>query len=251
MSLEKATAIVLRAVPWSETSYVVTLYTREFGKVRAVAKGGRRPKGPFESALDLLALCRVVFVRKASDALDLLTEARLERRFRPPRRELTHLYAAYYVAELLDTLTDDYDPHITLFDAAEAALLHLSVEGAVAPPVLRFELLALDAVGHLPTLTTCADCGKEIGAASRVPFGPLAGGVLCTSCRLGKQHIISVSAAAIETLVRFADATSDSWRQTEIERRLLGELRGVMNRYLSHLIGHQPKMHRYLGILSD
>jgi DNA repair protein RecO (recombination protein O) len=71
--MEKSPAIVLRVVDWSETSSVVTLFTREFGKVRGLAKGARRPKGPFESALDLLAVCRVVFIRKSSDALDLLT----------------------------------------------------------------------------------------------------------------------------------------------------------------------------------
>jgi len=82
MSSEKATAIVLRSVDFSESSSVVTLFTREFGKIHALAKGARRPKGPFEGALDLLALCRIVFLRKSSGALDLLTEAKLERRLR-------------------------------------------------------------------------------------------------------------------------------------------------------------------------
>ena len=82
MPTEKAIALVLRVVEFSETSSIVTLLTREFGKVRGLAKGARRPKGPFESALDLLSLCRIVFLRKSSDALDLLTEAKLEWRFR-------------------------------------------------------------------------------------------------------------------------------------------------------------------------
>ena len=138
MASEKAIAIVLRAVEFSETSSVMTLFTREFGKIRALAKGARRPKGPFESALDLLGLCRVVFLRKSSDALDLLTEAKLERRFRPAGGQLSNLYAAYYVAELLSELTDDYDPHAELFDAAEQALAALASSRAVASVVLRF-----------------------------------------------------------------------------------------------------------------
>ena len=88
MPSEKATAIVLRTVEFSETSLVVTLFTREFGKLGALAKGARRLKNPFESALDLLALCRIVFLHKSSDALDLVTEAKLLRRFRPAGREL-------------------------------------------------------------------------------------------------------------------------------------------------------------------
>src|ERR1700759_1186677 len=107
MSSEKATALVLRVIEFSETSAIVTLLTRECGKVRALAKGARRPKGPFESALDLLGLCRIVFLPKSSDSLDLLTEAKLERRFRPAARDLSRLYAGYYVAELLNELTHD------------------------------------------------------------------------------------------------------------------------------------------------
>src|SRR5204863_4232737 len=99
-------AIVLRLVEFSETSLVTTLFTEDFGKVGALAKGARRPKSAFEGALDLLALVRILFLRKSSDSLDLLTEARLERRFRSAQRDLPRLYAGYYVAELLAELTD-------------------------------------------------------------------------------------------------------------------------------------------------
>jgi len=53
------------------TSRIATLWTREFGKVRALAKGGRRLKSSFESALDLLTVCSIVFLRKSSGSLDL------------------------------------------------------------------------------------------------------------------------------------------------------------------------------------
>ena len=170
MSSEKASAIVLRVIEFSETSSIVTLFTREFGKVRALAKGARRPKGPFESALDLLSLCRIVFLRKSSDALDLLTEAKLERRFRPPVGALSNLYAAYYVAELLNELTDDHDPHPELFDVADETLAALRTQCAVAPWLLRFELTALRVLGHLPSLEACVECGKPVEALGRVSF---------------------------------------------------------------------------------
>src|SRR5580658_5008209 len=165
MPTEKAIALVLRVVEFSETSSVVTLFTREFGKVRGLAKGARRPKGPFESALDLLSRCRIVFLRKSSEALDLLTEAKLEQRFRPAPRSLSSLYAGYYVAELLNELTDDSDPHPELFDAAVEVLQALSSgQGPVAGNVLRFELSALRLLGHLPSLDACADCGSAVEA---------------------------------------------------------------------------------------
>ena len=154
MPTEKATAIVLRTVEFSETSLVVTLFTREFGKLGALAKGARRPKNPFESALDLLAICRIVFLHKASDALDLVTEAKLLRRFRLVGRDLFGLYAGYYVAELLGELTDEDDPHPELFDLADETLEALAAGDAVPRRIVRFELGGLRLLGHLPALQT-------------------------------------------------------------------------------------------------
>lgn len=248
MAAEKSLAIVLRVVEFSETSCVVTLYTREFGKIGALAKGARRPKSPFESALDVLAVCRIVFLHKSSDALDLLTEAKLERRFRAARIDLSHLYAGYYVAELLDALTDAADPHPELFDAAERMLGDLDGEAELAPLVLRFELTALRVLGHLPSLVECASCGASVTTEGRVAFGQLAGGVLCPNCRAGQRQVVSVSGPVIDALRTFA-RSDDAWRQAGLSPRLRGELRGVLNHYLANLMGRKPKLHAYLGVL--
>jgi DNA repair protein RecO (recombination protein O) len=246
MPAEKATALVVRVVEWSETSSIVTLFTREFGKVRGLAKGARRPKGPFESALDLLSTCQVVFLRKSSDALDLLTEAKLQRRFRPRAGDLSSLYAGYYVAELLDDLTDDYDPHPLLFDAAQQTLAELSTgDTPAAWLVPRFELAALHALGHSPSLLDCAECGQPVERSGRVAFGMLAGGVLCRQCRPGKPQVVSLSPQALEILTQFADFGSDAWRNPS-DRGALGEVRGLLNSYVAHLLGHRPAMHAWL-----
>lgn len=227
---------------------MTTLFTEEFGKVSALAKGARRPKGPFEAALDLLAVCRIVFIHKSSDALDLLTEAKLERRFRAGTRDLSRLYAGYYVAELLQDLTDEGDPHPRLFQAAYQTIAELDDSAEVAPTILRFEMIALHELGHLPSLEQCVGCGGVVNAEGRIPFGQLAGGVLCSECRVGHRQVVSVSAGVIEALRVFSDP-SDAWRRTEVDKHLRGELRGVLNRYVANLLGHQPRMHRYLGVL--
>jgi len=251
MPAEQATAIVLRTIEFSETSLVVVLFTREFGKIHSLAKGGRRLKGPFESALDLLALCRIVFLRKTSDALDLLTEAKLLRRFRPAGRGLSSLYAGYYVAELVNELTDQYDPHPELFDLADETLLGLSGGEAVGRRVLRFELGALRELGHLPSLDVCADCGADVPARGRVAFGQLDGGVLCSKCRVGKKQVVSLTAGAVRAMASLADPAGIAWQRMEIDEGTRGQLRGVLNHYLYNLLGRKPRMHQYLGLLSS
>jgi DNA repair protein RecO (recombination protein O) len=262
MPAEKSLAIVLRLIEFSETSVVATLFTRDFGKITALAKGARRPKGPFEAALDLLALVRVVFLHKSSDALDLLTEAKLERRFRAAARDLTRLYAGYYVAELLAELTDEDDPHPELFDEANRTLELLDGDAPVATTLLRLELSALRLLGHLPSLAECVGCGAPVATDGRVPFGLVAGGVLCPRCRAGQRSVVSVSAAALAALRRLAEEGSGFRvqgsesgeqrsevrdRETKVDRKVLGEIRGLMNNYLAHHLGHKLRMHAYVG----
>lgn len=248
MSAEKSYALVLRVIEFSETSVVVTLLTRDFGKIGALAKGARRPKSPFESALDLLSLCRVVFLRKSSDALDLLTEAKLERRFRAGSRDLLRLYVGYYVAELLREMTDQGDPHPELFDLANATLQALDGDGDVFALLLRFELGLLRLLGHLPTLHECAGCGQEVEATGRISFGYLAGGVLCRTCRGGQRQVASVEAESLRILRHFA--SDEPQPAIAVERRWRGELRGVVNQYMTHLLGHRPRLQSYLGGLT-
>ena len=268
MPAEKSLAIVLKLVEFSETSLVVTLFTRDFGKITGLAKGARRPKGPFEAALDLLSLVRVVFLHKSSDALDLLTEAKLERRFRAAESDLSRLYAGYYVAELLAELTDEDDPHPELFDEANQALAALDDGAPVAQTILRLELAALRLLGHLPSLDQCATCGTPVGSDGRIAFGMLAGGVLCSRCRPGQRSVVSVSAATLYRLRRLAEEVQSpkskvesdeetrnpklEIRNSELESpesdpKFLGEIRGLMNNYLAHHLGHKLRMHAYLG----
>ncbi len=246
MEAQKAIGIVLRTVEFSETSLVVTMFTREHGKIGALAKGARRLKGPFESAIDLLAVCRIVFLRKSFETLDILTEAKLERRFRTAGRDLSSLYAAYYVIELLDGLTEQYEPQADLYDLAEETLLGLSAGEPVARWVLRFELGTLRILGHMPLLHACVGCGCEVPIKGRVAFGHLDGGVLCTSCRAGKQHVASVDAGTLRVMDQLAQRESKIWQRLGITPTAQGQIRGLMNRYISHLMGRRPRMQAWL-----
>jgi DNA repair protein RecO (recombination protein O) len=246
MPAEHATAIVIRTVDFSETSLVVTLFTREAGKLGALAKGGRRLKGPFESALDLLSRCRILFLRKSADALDLLMEAKLIGRFRPVGRDLAPWYAGQYVAELLNELTEPYDPYPELFDLTETTLDALAAGRPVGRHLLRFELGALRVLGQLPSLDRCVECDRVIEPRARVPFGLLDGGVLCPAHRAGRRHVVSVSAEGIGLMRRLADAASGDGEQMPPPGRTIGELRGVINQYMAHLLGHRPRSIQFL-----
>jgi DNA repair protein RecO (recombination protein O) len=245
VAAEKASALVLRTTDWSETSRIATLWTREFGKVRALAKGGRRLKSNFESALDLLTVCDIVFLRKSSGSLDLLTEAQVARRFPRLRTDLQALYAAYYVAELLADWTEDYDPHPRLFDEALAALDVLgSPSVATGPRLMRFELVLLRELGYSPVLGACAACGGPVERHALV-FSASAGGLACTACRPAQRDRRSLSTGCLDALRALSE--SEDACQRPWDSRVRAELRQLLGHYVTYLRGRQPRMLSYLG----
>jgi DNA repair protein RecO (recombination protein O) len=251
MSTEKAVGLVVRTTDYSETSRVVTIWTRELGKVRALAKGGRRLRSNFESALDLLGVCSIVFVRKTSGGLDLLTEARVVERFPRLRQDLPAFYAAHYIAELLGDWTEDYDPHAVLFDETLNTLRELGAPDVPAGPrLLRFETVLLKELGYAPVLDVCANCRKPLtggdATAPNLPglhFHLAGGGLVCGDCRAGKKGGILVSAAAWQALRQLAE--DRGWR--DLPAPVAAELRQLMNQYVCHLLGRRPRTMLYLG----
>jgi DNA repair protein RecO (recombination protein O) len=238
----------LRSIEVFETSLVVTLFTRELGKVSALAKGGRRPKSAFQGGLDLLGVSDIVVYPKASEALDLLVEAAPVERFAPLRRDLAALYAGYYLAELLSELTDVHDPHPRLFDAARITLRHLGDAELRSRRVLRFELACLRELGLMPALEACAHCGAVIeGIGESVWFGLASGGVLCDACRTGQPHVATVSAADLEA-IRALASPGPAWRELDASPARLAPVKETVGAVISHVLGHRPRLRPLLGV---
>jgi DNA repair protein RecO (recombination protein O) len=245
MAAEKDLALVLRTTDWSETSRIATLWTREHGKVRALAKGGRRLKSNFESALDLLTVCSIVFLRKSSGGLDLLTEAQVMERFPRLRHDLHALYAGYYIAELLADWTEDYDPHPALFDEARAALQSLGEAGIrTATRLARFEFVLLLELGYSPVLDVCAGCSSSLNVG-RLAFSAPAGGMLCSACQELHRDRRPLSHEAHIALLELG-AVGENWRR-DPGSGPRGEIRHLLNYYVTYLMGRRPRLLPYLG----
>ncbi len=252
MSTEKAEAIVIRQADFSESSRVVTFFSKEFGKFAALAKGAKRLRGPFDAALDLLSQCRVVFIRKSSGSLSLLTEARLVSRFRPESPDLARLYGGYYLAELLSSLTEDFDPAPTLFELSVAGLNALAASDS--PPagiVVQLEVLLLREVGLLPNLFECSVCGDPVTDATQDARGQYAhwvsqGGLLCQKCRREEFAGTSISVAAIEVLKQLSLSETDLSVRIEMNSGHISECHRFAVSAITQAIGRKPATLRYL-----
>lgn len=246
MHSDKSDALVLRLADFSESSRVVTLFTREFGKVSALAKGAKRLKGPFESALDLLSRVRVVFIRKSSDSLDLLTEAQLLARFQPRPRELMSLYGGYYVAELLDGLTEPHDPHPHLFDAAAATLERLGGPLDLRLSILWFEAQLLREIGHFPDFEACLHCGRPADLAPGVRHWVSQGGLVCRDCGRPDLSHTEIHSGSLQILAQLAQPEAAALDHLQPSNPQYKGLRRLMTSAVCHVLERRPKMLAYL-----
>ena len=252
--MPSADALILRTVDFSETSRIVTLYTRQFGKIEALAKGGRRLKSPFESSLDILARNAVTFIQKRGDVLDLLTESKLIRRFRVGSSNLSGTLGGYYVAELLHSFTAVNDPMPRLYDMTVKALSQLEEGTFVMRTLIRFEGRFLQLLGHSPSLENCVECGAAIPreSHSRIVFGTIDGGVLCPDCLPGHRQTTMVTAETLDTWEALTSPLdkSEQWKQLPVSRQTLGEIRHLVNQYVCALLDKKPRLHDWWNVIA-
>ena len=174
-------AYVLHQWPWSESSLIVDLFTRERGRVVAVAKGARRPYSQLRPVLLPFQRVGVLLGRAPLDeAAEVFTLRSAEWLGGPPMPGGAGLFAGFYLNELIIRLVARQDPHPALFDAYAATLPSLRTsagEGAREPQAaLRaFELRLLRELGLLPDLALDTATQRPLDPRRRYRLHPEAG----------------------------------------------------------------------------
>jgi DNA repair protein RecO (recombination protein O) len=145
---ERATGLVLRMYPLTESSLIVHWLTREQGRIATVAKGARRPKSSFRGKIDLFFLCDLLFARSRKSELHTLREVTLIEPHPALRSDLAGLQRASYAVSLVTQTTEADTPVPELF---ELMVEFLRIQGSLGPvSTLAFELKLLHALGLAP-----------------------------------------------------------------------------------------------------
>jgi len=195
MALVTSRAIILRNHRLGETSKVVVCYTRDYGKVRLVAKGVRKGGSRFGAALEPLMVSGVVFYLREGRDLSLVSQASIERAFPELRRDVVRMAMGGAVVELLERLLPDHEPDDELYELTERTLGVMSEAPVhtLDAVLWRFMLEVACRLGYQPELSRCVrcgadDCGGEAdGSAGWAGFSPDLGGLVCTRCSSGGE----------------------------------------------------------------
>ena len=150
---ERATGLILRTRPLTETSLIVQWLTPDCGRIATVARGARRAKSAFRGKLDLFYLADFSFARSRRSDLHTLREVSLRETHSALRREIELLQQAAYGAALLEQTTETETPLPGAFQLMHELLQHLPSSPVTSRTVFAFELKLLHELGLQPDWT--------------------------------------------------------------------------------------------------
>ncbi|MHC4929540.1 MAG: DNA repair protein RecO [Planctomycetota bacterium] len=244
--LTNDTAICLRAVNYSETSQVVTLFTR---KVAAMAKGSRRTKSSFDGPIEVFSFGEVMFIIKESGGqLAMLTEFGQQPRFRMLSQNLNALNAALFAVELTERFLEDHDPHPELFDKFQKFLETLQetdTESKILAWLILYQLRLLEEIGLGPMLDACVNCSGDIdqyrmGTGHHTYFSSSHNGLLCPNCEMAFTEKRVIDAALIDILNNPAKLSKTDVKQ-------LKEIEALVIYHFTEMLHKPPKMAKYFN----
>lgn len=210
---QSSLAIVLRWRPYGESDKIVTLFTRDFGKLTGIGKGAVRSKRRFANSLEPLARIRILFRQRPNASLAFLESADLLAPLAAWADPTRFTYGSY-LTELTDQLTVEDQPASELFDLLEEALMALENGPATGMLLRAFELKLLARAGFGPCLDLCAVCESPFPSGDPILLHAAHGTFLCAPCAR-RQNVVVVEVAQdlLSTFARLVELPLASCRE--------------------------------------
>ncbi|MBU0571399.1 MAG: DNA repair protein RecO [Candidatus Omnitrophica bacterium] len=239
MAALKAEGIVLRKYFLRETSYILVVFTREFGKIRGVLKGARNPYPQFAGNFELFTCCDLLFYKKKNRGMDLITRCEAVDFFFNVRKDIERLAYACYFIELVDTVAIDGQKSEELYSVLLDGLRLLGTDASPKRVSRIFELKLLDAVGINPMLDNCVEC--SVLAEDDIFFNVRAGGVLCHGCSQKHKGSFEVSKGTMNFMRKIRGCSFSRTQQIKVSKDVGRDTEKILKNFIQYHIGHQIK----------
>jgi len=243
----KTEGVVLRHVASGEADRIVVLYTPEYGKLRAVAKGVRRVKSKLAGHLELLNRVSVSLAEGRS--MDTVTETETVQAYRGVREDLERLSAAMFMAELVDGIAVEQAPSQPAYALLTASLelLETAERPGQAARCFQVQMLALSGFG--PELRKCVQCDAELEPRDHA-FTVVGGGIICPACRAGSQDaLVPISLNVLKVLRFFQREPMEKAASLRLDAQLFDELERVLDGYARYVLERDLKTTEFMDLV--
>ena len=245
MGLESAEAILLDVFDLHDQDRIVTLLTRERGKVRGVARAARRKYSRFSGQLQPLAKVRVVWFESSGRDLVRLSSVELVRAADGLMGDLEGILLAGYLAEHMTEFAQENEESDHLFRLLDSTIEAL-LAGIDANLATRYyEAWVLRLSGISPPPVECPSCGREVnGEGAVLPQG--GEGLLCVECGTGAPGGLRVSVDAIAFLLRITNTSLRKVAEQGVTPRVLREVKEINMRVRRSFLQRELRSYRVM-----
>ena len=225
MATFKTKGIILKRTNLGEADRILTIYTKDFGKIKVVAKGIRKIKSKLAGSLELFCLDDLMIAEGRS--LDIVAGAVTEKCFYNLRNDLKATHTAYYLSDVIDKMSDEEEPHREVFDLLDNLLEEINGENCdILMPF--FEIKFLSEMGYKPELFSCVACKEKILNGENF-FDFAEGGLVCKKCGKNQRKI---SDKAVKLLRLFLKHDITYIKKIKVNREILKEITKIAQSYL-------------------
>jgi DNA repair protein RecO (recombination protein O) len=239
--LQKCEGIVIRTTDYSETNKIVTIYTREWGKVGVMARGAKKPNSRLAAVTQLFSYG--YFLIQKGNGLGSLQQGEMISSMRTIREDIIHTAYASYVLELTDKCTEEKKPNPYLFELLMQTLNYMNEEYDLDILVHIYQMKMLNSLGLYPILNKCSVCGETDGHFS---FSIRENGFICHRCLEKDPYHFKISAATLKLLRIFYYLDLSRLGDISVKTETKKELKKVIDAYYEEYSGLHLKSKRFL-----
>ncbi|MFQ5860246.1 MAG: DNA repair protein RecO [Dehalococcoidia bacterium] len=241
-------ALVLKSLPLGEADLLVTLATPHGGKLRAVARGVRKPTSRMVGHLEPLTRLELALARGRN--LDIVTQVQMVESFAALKADLEGTSRGLYLAELVDGFSAEGVASPGLYQTVLETLRFLQDHPQEELALRHFELRLLQASGFLPELHHCVECRSPVSGEGH-RFTPEGGGLLCGRCTPANVLVLPLSALALEALRFLVRETLPELLRWSVPPPVAQEVQGLLRAVLRYVLEREVRSAAFLEHLRE
>jgi len=215
--------IVLKSIKLNEADKIVTIYSKDYGKFRAIAKGVRKTKSQFGSSMENLTMIKLLAFKGKN--LNIISQTEIINSFFLECKDLFRYGLATNCAEIVDKISAEEDPNKNFYELFKNTLLLLKDEKNPLLLVESFKWKLFVILGYQPELNRCVHCHKLINKRKNYIFDISKGGISCSNCQQETGYYqIKITDYLLKLLQRIIDADLEKIHNKKIIQSSLYEL---------------------------
>lgn len=243
--LFRTEGIVLKSIKLNEADKIVTIFTKDFGRIKGIVKGVRKTKSQFGSSMENFTIIKLLAFKGKN--FNTISQSEIIQSFFPQSKDLFRYGLAIQCTEMVDRLLVEEDPYLELYELFKNLLLLLKDEQNPVLLVESFKWKLFALLGYQPELNRCTSCHHLVKKDEYYIFDISRGGICCLQCqRETGSFQIRISDYLLRLLQRVLIVDLEKIHNKDIEQTVLSEFGKINDLFLSYHFEMESRSRHFL-----